>query len=534
MTGSQYLQTVGDRRVLVDCGMFQGGMEETARNRMAFSYPADSIDAVLLTHAHNDHIGRLPALVRAGYGHPVFTTSATAELAEVVLVDSANLQAHAAARWAKHHPEAAAAEHVEEPAGTATEVEMAAAAAATAQPPHLQTMSRAPLFDAQDVYRTMGLVRQVSYNAATTVAPGIEAVFHDAGHILGSAIIEVTARDPGGEEVRIVFSGDLGRPDTPILRDPTPLTAADYVVVESTYGNREHPGPDQAVDELVGVVNDIARDGGVLLIPAFAIGRTQQLVWILDDLVRGGRIPHLPLFIDSPMACEANDVYLRHPEGYDEQTLALLRSGDSPLVYPGQSCTTSVEASKAIIGSPRPFILVAASGMLNGGRILHHLKDLLPDQRATLLFIGYQAEGTLGRYLQDGGTEAHIDGGSGRSNVESDPSPASRPMPTRPSWTPGSGTRDRGPPGRPPAARVRDPRRARRGHRLRDPNYRRPPRRRRSPHPGGRRPAPERRPATIGPHVSPPRRQHPTDFGVRDPSGAICEGVILRIAPTLR
>ena len=414
VTGSQYLLTVGDRRILVDCGMFQGGMEETARNRMAFSYPSDGIDAVLLTHAHNDHIGRLPALVRAGYRGPVFTTSATAELAEVVLIDSANLQAHAVARWAKHHPEAAAAQPAEEPTAAASEVEMAATAAATAaaaQPPHMQTMSRAPLFDAQDVYRTMGLVQQVAYNTATTVAPGIEAMFHDAGHILGSAMIEVTARDPGGEQVRIVFSGDLGRPDTPILRDPTPLTNADYVVVESTYGNREHPDPDQAVEELAGVVNDIARDGGVLLIPAFAIGRTQQLVWILDDLVRAGRIPHLPLFIDSPMACEANDVYLRHPEGYDEETLALLRSGNSPLVYPGESCTTSVEASKAIVGSPRPFILVAASGMLTGGRILHHLKDLLPDQRATLLFIGYQAEGTLGRYLQDGGTEAHIDGG---------------------------------------------------------------------------------------------------------------------------
>ena len=208
----------------------------------------------------------------------------------------------------------------------------------------------------------------------------------------------------------IVFSGDLGRPDTPILRDPTPLTAADVVVVESTYGDREHPDADQAVAELITVVTDVAREGGILLIPAFAIGRTQHLVWLLDDLVRDGRIPHLPLFIDSPMACEANDVYLRHPEGYDAETLALLESGDSPLVYPGQACTTSVEASKAIVGSPRPFILVSASGMLTGGRILHHLKDLLPDPRTTLLFIGYQGDGTLGRHLADGGTEARIDG----------------------------------------------------------------------------------------------------------------------------
>lgn len=407
VTGSQYLLTVGQRRVLVDCGLFQGGMEEIARNRMDFAYPPDSIDAVLLTHAHNDHIGRLPALARAGYQGPVFATAATGDLAEIVLTDSAHVQAYAAARWARHHPEAAVTAPTN---GAATEMEMAAAAARTERPPAMETMSRAPLFDVEDVFRAMGLMRRVAYATPTTVLPAVEATFHDAGHILGSAIIELIARDADGASARIVFSGDLGRPDTPILRDPTPLTHADVVVVESTYGDRDHPDADQAVSELVEVITDVARSGGVLLIPAFAIGRTQHLVWTLDSLVRAGRIPHLPLFIDSPMACEANDVYLRHPEGYDPETLALLQSGDSPLVYPGQACTTSVEASKAIIGSPRPFILVAASGMLTGGRILHHLKDLLPDPRATLLFIGYQAEGTLGRHLQDGGAEARIDG----------------------------------------------------------------------------------------------------------------------------
>ncbi len=414
VTGSQYLLSVDERRILIDCGMFQGGMEEIARNRMGFAYPPDSVDAVLLTHAHNDHIGRLPALVRAGYRGPVFATAATGDLASIVLTDSAHLQAYAAARWARHHPEAATAAAAAAPAGesesAATEMEMAAVAARTERPPAMETRTRAPLFDVEDVLRTMDLVRPVSYATPTTVVPGVEATFHDAGHILGSAIIELTARDADGTSARIVFSGDLGRPDTPILRDPTPLTQADHVVVESTYGDRDHPDPDQAVTELVKVIAEVARGGGVLLIPAFAIGRTQHLVWILDSLVRAGRIPHLPLFVDSPMACEANDVYLRHPEGYDPETLALLQSGDSPLEYPGQECTSSVEASKAIIGSPRPFILVAASGMLTGGRILHHLKDLLPDPRATLLFIGYQAEGTLGRHLQDGGTEARIDG----------------------------------------------------------------------------------------------------------------------------
>jgi metallo-beta-lactamase family protein len=409
VTGSQFLLTMGEQRVLVDCGLFQGGMEEIARNRMAFSYAADDVHAVLLTHAHNDHVGRLPALVKAGYRGPVFATDATTDLAEIVLADSARLQAHAAERWKRHHPEEAAAIAAESEAG-ATETEMAATADHAERPPHMRTESHTPLFSEDDVRRTMSLVKPVAYESATPIVPGVEAAFHDAGHILGSAIIELRVRDDDGTETTIVFSGDLGRPDTPILRDPTPLSHADTVIVESTYGDREHAPGEQAVAELEAVVNEVARSGGVLLIPAFAIGRTQELVWVLDDLVRRGRVPRLPLFIDSPMACEASDVYLRHPEGYDAETLALLQSGDSPLIYPGQACTTSVEASKAIVGSPRPFLLVAASGMLTGGRILHHLKDLLPDPKATLLFIGYQGEGTLGRHLQNGGKEARIDG----------------------------------------------------------------------------------------------------------------------------
>jgi metallo-beta-lactamase family protein len=409
VTGSQFLLTVGDRRVLVDCGLFQGGMDEIARNRMAFSYDPDDVHAVLLTHAHNDHVGRLPALVRAGYGGPVFATDATTDLAQIVLADSAKLQTHAAERWARHHPEAA---QTGESEATVNELEMATIAKRAERPPPMQTETHAPLFDEEDVRRTIGLVKPVAYSSVTSVVPGVEATFHDAGHILGSSIIELRARDPDGAEMTIVFSGDLGRPNTPILRDPTPLTAADVVVVESTYGDREHSPGSQAVEELMGVINDVAKEGGVLLIPAFAIGRTQEVIWVLDDLVRRGQVPRLPLFVDSPMACEANDVYLRHPDAYDAETAALLRSGDSPLVYPGQECTPSVEASKAIIGSPRPFILVAASGMLTGGRILHHLKDLLPDPRATLLFIGYQGEGTLGRHLQNGGKEARIDGAS--------------------------------------------------------------------------------------------------------------------------
>ena len=414
VTGSQFLVTTGDRRVVVDCGMFQGSPEEVSRNRIPFAYPAASIDALLLTHAHLDHCGRIPALVRAGYHGPIFATAATADLAEIVLRDAAKLQAEAEARWRRKHPDQAAAH----------DSELAAEAAAVEDDEHLPekirqaepsgtTMTRAALYDEGDVDQTVRQFRAVRYGEMVEVAPGAFAIFHDAGHILGSAIIELRVADgatEGAAATTIIFSGDLGRTDTPILRDPTPISDADYVVVESTYGNREHAPHDKAIAELVETIGQVAGDKGVLLVPSFAIGRTQELVWVLDDLLREGRIPHLPLYLDSPMASRASDVYLRHPDAYDAETAQLLRSGDSPLVYPGETYTNEVDQSKSIRTAPRPLMVVASSGMLTGGRVMHHLKDFLPDPACTLLFIGYQGEGTLGRHLQTGGRAAKIDG----------------------------------------------------------------------------------------------------------------------------
>jgi metallo-beta-lactamase family protein len=255
----------------------------------------------------------------------------------------------------------------------------------------------------------MEQMRGCDYGDEVAVTDGVTAVFHDAGHILGSAIIELRVAD-GDARRTIVFSGDLGRDGTPILRDPTPITHAEHVVIESTYGNREHAAHDVAIEELAAAVGEVASDRGVMLIPAFAIGRTQELIWVLDDLVREGRIPRVPLYLDSPMASKATQVYYDHPETYDDETHALMRSGDSPLKYPGQQFTDSVEESKAIRHANRPIMVVASSGMLTGGRVMHHLKDFVPDPTCTLLFIGYQGEGTLGRHLQDGGTSARIDG----------------------------------------------------------------------------------------------------------------------------
>jgi metallo-beta-lactamase family protein len=407
VTGSQFMVRAGDRSVLVDCGMFQGSPEEVSRNRIPFAFEAGTLDALLLTHAHLDHCGRVPALVKAGYHGPIFATAATADLAEIVLRDAAKLQAEAEARWLRKHPEDAAAAQLGNKASAVEDDPSLPERIRTAKPEGM-TMTRAALYDERDVEQTVRQFRAVRYGAMTDVAPGFHATFHDAGHILGSAIIELRVTE-GDRTVTIVFSGDLGRSDTPIVADPTPVSHADFVVIESTYGNREHAAHDVAIEELAEAINEVAGEKGVMLVPSFAIGRTQELVWVLDELLRDKRIPHIPLFLDSPMASRASDVYLRHPEIYDEETGTLLQSGDSPLAYPGEQYTNEVDQSKAIRTQPRPFMVVASSGMLTGGRIMHHLKDFLPDPACTLLFIGYQAEGTLGRHLQTGGKTARID-----------------------------------------------------------------------------------------------------------------------------
>ena len=424
VTGSQFLVTVGQRRVLVDCGMFQGSPEEVERNRMPFAFEPGELDALLLTHAHLDHCGRTPALVHAGFDGPIHATRATLDLAEIVLLDSAKLQVEFAERWnrrqarkaerkaaaAERHPVVAAEGAASEATAAETQVddETLPERLRTA-PPEGRTTTREPLYNERDVEAAMRLGRGCDYGDEVAVTDGVTAVFHDAGHILGSAIIELRVTE-GAQTRTIVFSGDLGRNDSPILRDPTPISHADDVIVESTYGNREHAPHEQAIEELVAAIDEIAGDEGVMLVPAFAIGRTQELIWVLDELVRKDRIPRVPLYLDSPMASRATTVYRDHPEVYDPETAALLQSGDSPIDYPGQEFTDTVEQSKAIRTAKRPFIVVAASGMLTGGRVMHHLKDFLPDPACTLLFIGYQGEGTLGRHIQSGARTARIDG----------------------------------------------------------------------------------------------------------------------------
>jgi metallo-beta-lactamase family protein len=446
VTGSQFLLTTERAKVLIDCGMFQGSPNESIRNRIPFAFDPGDIDAVLLTHAHLDHCGLLPLLVKSGYKGRIHATAGTVELATLVLLDSGKLHEEFAkreARWEKRHPDKVAADDRREadqfqaavdlaaegevaiaqdaePTGEHVETTVEPGAPAwpadpeaqlRAQPPHLDIDLDEPLYTAKDAERSLAQFEPIHYGTEIEVASGVHATFEDAGHILGSAIIRLRVQDAeGGQERIIVCSGDLGRPNTPILRDPTPMTAADYVLVESTYGGREHEPEAEAIKILAETIRMVADAGGVLLVPSFAIGRTQEVVWQLDRLIDRGEIPLLPLYLDSPMASKASDIYRHHPEYYDEATDQLLRNGGTPLDYPNQTVTNDVKQSQAIERAARPYMIVASNGMLTGGRVVGHLRNLIDDPSATVLFVGYQGEGTLGSHLQAGATTVKLDG----------------------------------------------------------------------------------------------------------------------------
>jgi metallo-beta-lactamase family protein len=418
VTGSQFLLDTGDARVLIDCGMFQGSPNEIARNREPFAYDPRDIDALLLTHAHLDHCGLIPLLTASGFAGPIYATAGTTELAGLILLDSAKLQGEFAKRALRRRETRARRQDTKlrgrnrdardrhaprwwDAFLPRRDVEQEIRASG----PEVTAVVEEPLYDEADAIGALRQFKQVSYGSEITVAKGVTARFVDAGHILGSAIIVVRV---GGRT--IAFSGDLGQRQSPIIRDPTLISDADYVVVESTYGGREHEPQAQAVELLAETVNAVADAGGVLLVPAFAIGRTQDMVWQLDRLLAADRIPTLPLYLDSPMASKATDIYRRHPEYFDEEMRELLAREDDPLDYPASITVNDATESRAIKGAPRPYMIVASNGMLTGGRVLNHLRNLIDDPSATLLFVGYQGEGTLGSHLQRGVKQVTIDG----------------------------------------------------------------------------------------------------------------------------
>ncbi|MBA2253749.1 MAG: MBL fold metallo-hydrolase [Chloroflexi bacterium] len=440
VTGSRFLLTTDRAKVLVDCGMFQGSPNDIARNHVPFTFQPAELDALLLTHAHLDHCGLIPLLVKRGFRGPIHATRATCELAGLVLLDSGKIQVENAkdrreaierrarreAREVRDHAadpqhaghrdylprESALASTGEEAAFDTHGAHADPEKALRRQPPEVDTTTDEPLYDVEDAEAALRQFQPIEYDQELEVVPGIRAIFRDAGHILGSAIIQVDAADDDGTPpTRIVFSGDLGRPNTPIIRDPTAiLDGADYVLVESTYGGREHEPADEAIRLLAEAVQVTVDHTGVLLIPSFAIGRTQEIVWQLDRLLDAGKIPHVPLYLDSPMASKASDIYRAFPGYYDEETYRLLQAGETPVDYPDAQVTRTADESKAIEFAERPMMIIASNGMLTGGRVVHHLRNLIGDPAAIILFVGYQGQGTMGAHLQGGASEVRING----------------------------------------------------------------------------------------------------------------------------
>jgi metallo-beta-lactamase family protein len=376
VTGSRYLLDTGRARILVDAGLFQGAKPLRERNWAPWPVPPGSIDAAVLTHAHVDHTGALPLLVREGFRGTIHCTAATRDLLGLLLPDSGRLQEEEA-RFAnkkgssKHAPNAR------------------------------------PLYSEADAVAVLPRLSPVPYRTPRAVAPGVTVAFHRAGHILGSASVEVTVE--GSPPLRLLFSGDLGRYDAPILPDPDPGEPVDALLVESTYGGKRHPEGSPA-DALRDEVRRAEAQGGALLVPAFAIGRTQELLFTLKQLEDAKAIPALPVYVDSPMAVDATPLYLAHREDHDDEMARRLAAGEEPLRPARLAFARSPEQSKALNDVKGPCVILSASGMATGGRILHHLARRLPDPRTTVLLVGFQAAGTRGARLQEGARTVRIFG----------------------------------------------------------------------------------------------------------------------------
>jgi len=369
VTGSKYLVEAEGKKLLVDCGLFEGSKELKQRNWDKLPVDPAAIDWVLLTHAHIDHTGYLPRLTRNGYHGPIYANAATHELCALLLPDSAHIQEE--------------------------DAEYAAKKGYSAHKPPL------PLYTVEESQATLNQFRLIPRADNFRISPQFSVRPHDAGHILGSSWLELTITE-NGKQTLVVFSGDVGRYDQPILKDPESPTGADFLLCESTYGDRDHPAG-SVEDELADIVNRTAKRGGAVVIPSFAVGRTQTLMYYLRDLEEKQRIPHLPVYVDSPMAINVTGLYMSHHEDHDADFTKQETTGNhDPLNCHEVHMTRTVEDSKKINDVVSPCIIISASGMITGGRIKHHLAKRLPDSRSTVLLVGYQAEGSGGRALLDG------------------------------------------------------------------------------------------------------------------------------------
>ena len=380
VTGSCYLVEANNIKLLVDCGLYQE-REFLNRNWGPFHIRPEELTAVLLTHAHLDHSGLLPKLVSEGFRGRVICTPATADIAKIMLLDAAHLQEEDAQYKKKRHIR-------EGRKGPYPEI---------------------PLYTVADAEATFPLFNTVDYNQPVTIGNGIEATFYDAGHVLGSSMIKLVISQ-GGEKRSIVFSGDIGRWNRPILRDPSVFSRTDYIVMESTYGDREHEGTEEIGDELAEIVKAAFASGGNIIVPSFALQRTQEILYYLNILLRENRIPDLTVYLDSPMAIKITEVYKQHSELMDKEMKDLLRQHQSPFDFPGLKMVETVEESKALNEIKGTVMIIAGAGMCTGGRIKHHLVNNISRPECTVLFVGYQAEGTLGRQILDGAKSVRIHG----------------------------------------------------------------------------------------------------------------------------
>ena len=378
VTGSRYLVETNNTRLLVDCGLYQE-RDFTGRNWDAFPVPPDTIDAVLLTHAHLDHCGLIPKLVREGFHGKIYCTTATADIARIILLDSARLQEEDAEFKRKRHEREG----------------------------RKSPYPEVPLYTSEDARSSFPLFSAVNYKEPVRIGDEVEATFYDAGHVLGSAMIRVTVKQ--GEESRtILFSGDVGRPDRPILQDPNIIGKADYLVLESTYGDRVHKDTANIANNLAEIINSTKKAGGNVVVPSFALQRTQEILYYLNDLLIEDRIPHILVFLDSPMAISITEVFKHHSELFDREMIERLNHKKSPFDFPGLKMVQTADESKSINHISGTIMIIAGSGMCTGGRIKHHLVTNISRRESTILFVGYQAGGTLGRQIIDGAKRVRI------------------------------------------------------------------------------------------------------------------------------
>jgi len=380
VTGSCYVLEAGGTRVMIDHGLFQE-RDFQWRNWENTPVPVDTLDALIMTHAHIDHSGRVPKLMREGLKCDIFATEPTVALLDIMLHDSARIQAEDARyKEKRHRKEGRKGKY----------------------PPR-------PLYEPDDVIAAMKRTRGVAYREPIEIRDNITVTFHDAGHILGSAMLEIELRD-GDDRATIIFSGDIGQHDKPFIDDPTTFDRADYIVMESTYGDRDHKVHDGIEEQLEAVINRTIQRGGSVVVPTFAVERAQELIWHIGRLAYDDRIPDVPVFLDSPMAVDVTETFRRHRDWFDESTASMLESGRPPLQFPGLKMSRTVEQSKQINALESPAVILATSGMCTAGRIKHHLKRHITRPESTILFVGYQGRGTLGRHISDGNREVRIHG----------------------------------------------------------------------------------------------------------------------------